>query len=121
MLNYNPTLKPIRVDRFRVSSGGLFEPPKELDYRKLGMVSAVKDQGRVCGSCWAFTTAAQYESLFLKYTKTEYDFSEQHVLQCTLRGNCDGGFPNDALKILTRTGLRLEQEYPYKENHTYYE
>ena len=120
MLNYRPTEKNISVDRFRVSSGSRFDPPEELDYRKLGMVTPVKDQGRVCGSCWAFTTAAQYESLFLKYTKTEYDLSEQHVLQCTLQSNCDGGFPNDALKTFTRTGLPLEKDYPYKADHTFY-
>ena len=91
----------------------------DIDWVSKGMVSPIKNQGQ-CGSCWAFTTAAQYESLFLKYTKTEYDLSEQHVLQCTLQSNCDGGFPNDALKTFTRTGLPLEKDYPYKANHTFY-
>jgi len=35
--------------------------PSKIDWRKLGVVSAVKDQ-RKCGSCWTFSTSGCLES-----------------------------------------------------------
>jgi C1A family cysteine protease len=40
--------------------------PGALDYRSMGKVSPVKDQSQ-CGSCWAFSTTAMYESLIMIY------------------------------------------------------
>lgn len=78
--------------------------PSSLDYRAMGKVSDVKNQGQ-CGSCWAFATTGHYESLLLLKTNVEYDLAEQYVLDCTSGGSCDGGIPEDALNMLTNTGI----------------
>ena len=64
MLNYNPCFNttsvrhsPIVPQRRALQN---IQLPLELDYRKYGMVSSAKDQGRNCGCCWAFSTTAQY-------------------------------------------------------------
>ncbi len=38
--------------------------PNSLNYNALGKVTAVRDQKK-CGSCWAFSTTAVYESQML--------------------------------------------------------
>jgi C1A family cysteine protease len=45
------------------------------------MVTSVKYQG-LCGSCWAFTSAAVMESNFLIRKNWNLDISEQHILDC---------------------------------------
>ena len=44
------------------SSGGT-GLPASIDWRSKGVVSAVRDQGQ-CGSCWAFATTANAESVW---------------------------------------------------------
>lgn len=78
--------------------------PASLDYRAMGKVSPVKDQGQ-CGDCWAFSTTGLYESLLLMQTNTEYDLAEQYVLDCTSGSSCNGGYPKDALDMFTQTGI----------------
>ena len=39
-------------------------PPLQVDWRTENKVSAVKNQGS-CGSCWAFTATALYESILM--------------------------------------------------------
>jgi C1A family cysteine protease len=85
----------------------------------MGKVSDVKDQGQ-CGDCWAFATTGLYESLLLIQQNQNYDLAEQYVLDCTSGSSCNGGIPNDALKMFTQTGIPQESAYPYKQQNNYY-
>jgi C1A family cysteine protease len=38
--------------------------PIEVDWRALGKVSSIKNQG-VCGACWVFAATAIYESILM--------------------------------------------------------
>ncbi len=52
--------------------------PRSVDWRKDGIVSAVKDQG-YCGSCWAFASTAVVESHVAKATGMLFDLSVEQV------------------------------------------
>lgn len=58
--------------------------PTSFDWRDLGIITSIKDQGN-CGACWAFVTAAHAESLLIKQGRfnASIDLSERYLLQCT--------------------------------------
>jgi cathepsin L len=86
----------------------------ELDYRKMGRVSRVKDQGS-CGSCWAFATTGALESV-LAARGTPILLSEQNLVDCSRRyGNngCSGGLMDRALRYVRDHGIMSSASYPY--------
>jgi len=58
--------------------------PARYDYRELGYVTPVKNQGEK-NSCWAFATNAAIESSILKTTNKSYDFSENIIFNSMLK------------------------------------
>lgn len=95
---------------------------KAWDWRAEGKVTPVKQQGS-CGSCWAFTTAAAFESSYLIQNNKSIDMSEQQIVNCSRAGSCaSGGWPGDAFDYLlmkgpTSSGSRSgidESVEPYK-------
>lgn len=91
--------------------------PESLDWRDMGMVTPVKDQG-TCGSCWAFSAIAALESSSAIHGKEHklHNFSEQELVDCSGDyGNmgCGGGFMDNAFKYLMKYGAEGEKSYPY--------
>jgi len=61
--------------------------PANVDWRKEGKVSPVKDQGQ-CGSCWAFSTTGSLEAVGAIQGSGLESFSEQQLVDCsTTEGN----------------------------------
>ena len=91
--------------------------PASVDWRSMGVVTPVKNQGN-CGSCWAFSTAAAMESHWAIVTKQGLpSLSEQQLVDCAGNFNnngCDGGLPSQAFQYIQQAGgLTTETQYPY--------
>ncbi|XP_054835548.1 procathepsin L-like [Eublepharis macularius] len=90
--------------------------PKEVDWRKKGYVTRVKDQGN-CGSCWAFSATGALEGLHFKVTKQLVSLSEQNLIDCSEKfrnRGCRGGNASRAfLYVQHNGGINSEQTYPY--------
>jgi cathepsin F len=89
--------------------------PVNFDWRTKGAVGVVKNQGS-CGSCWAFSTIANAEGQYkIKYGKL-LNFSEQHLLDCSGAGTCNGGTIQSAMTYINNIKrLSINSQYPYKQ------
>jgi C1A family cysteine protease len=90
--------------------------PASLDWTTQGVVSSVRDQGK-CGSCWAFATTANAESVWAISTGKLIDMSEELLVDCAtgvgyLNMGCNGGNPDSAFKYMIQNGQCTEASYP---------
>ncbi|XP_075425940.1 cathepsin W isoform X2 [Ascaphus truei] len=89
-------------------------PPSTCDWRKRGVISTVKHQGKTCRSCWAFATVGNIEAQWgiLGLPK---NLSVQQLIDCGQCGDgCNGGDTWDAfMTVLRQGGLAREDKYPY--------
>jgi len=104
---------------FESSNIDVSELPSEVDWRRKGAVTPVKDQGR-CGSCWAFAASETVESMWQIATGNLVELSEQHILDCTPNpnhcggtGGCQGATVELAYDMVKLNGLASEWTYPY--------
>lgn len=104
---------------FSGSGAGL---PASVDWRQKGVVNPVRDQGQ-CGSCWAFATTANAESVWAISRGQLLDLSEEFLVDCAtgvgyFNMGCNGGQPDSAFKYMINNGQCTEASYPYKAGTT---
>lgn len=93
--------------------------PLDVDWRTLGAVTPVKDQGQ-CGSCWSFSTTGSLEGAYFVSTGVLQSFSEQELVSCDnlkhggTNLGCNGGNVEPTLNWVGKQGgICREQDYPY--------
>merc|ERR1712080_581551 len=95
--------------------------PDEVDWRKEGVVTQVRDQG-ACGSCWAFASVSVMASYAAIRNRTHklVELSPQHIVSCTPNelqcggsGGCGGSIEPLAFTYASLFGVATEEDYPY--------
>jgi len=91
----------------------LLNTDAHFDWRDMGGVTPVKDQGG-CGSCWDFAATGAFEAAYLIAEDTVLDLSEQQVLSCNDgESGCGGGWMSDAYNLFISHGAIDEPCMPY--------
>jgi len=122
------------VHRYTIPNYNKNYTNQSVDWRSLGYVTDVKDQGQ-CGSCWAFSAIGTMEGAWFKKSGNLVSLSEQDIVDCvTGCDGCGGGWPymaidwvlNHSSSNLTRhnnsyysndtnnSGVDTELSYPYE-------
>jgi len=93
--------------------------PDNVDWRKLGAVTEVKNQLQYdfCGSCWAFAAVGALEGQYYRKSGKSVSLSVQQLVECSFDyGNvgCSGGWPENGFQYLVENGgIETERNYPY--------
>eukprot|EP01087_Luapelamoeba_hula_P008213 TRINITY_DN203_c0_g1_i1.p1 TRINITY_DN203_c0_g1~~TRINITY_DN203_c0_g1_i1.p1 ORF type:complete len:323 (-),score=38.21 TRINITY_DN203_c0_g1_i1:201-1169(-) len=90
------------------------ELPALFDWRNKGVVTPVYNQGQ-CGSCWAFSTTENIESMWALAGNSLTQLSMQQIVDCdTSDDGCNGGDPPTAYQyVQSAGGLEAYSSYPY--------
>jgi len=88
--------------------------PPSFDWGSRGVVTGVYNQGS-CGSCWAFSTTENVESMWAIKGHGLDNLSMQQLVDCdTMSNGCGGGNPPNAFQYLIQTGGQESYgAYPY--------
>ncbi|CAF1617162.1 unnamed protein product [Rotaria magnacalcarata] len=88
-----------------------------IDWRKVGYVTPVQDQG-ACGSSWAFADIGTLEGQHVAQTKELVTLSVQNLVDCSDDfGNfgCKGGVTDFAFQYIeANEGIDTKTSYPYE-------
>jgi hypothetical protein len=106
--------KKLREAKKLSAPGAACDPAaKKFSWRDAKVVTPIRDQG-ICGSCWAFSAAASYESSYALVNGKMVDVSEQDLLDCSPEANCLGNWVQNAYDRLIDPGAATERARPYK-------
>jgi len=115
---------PIPSGNFTIKSKPAKDLPAEVDWRKQGVITDVKNQGQ-CGSCWAFCTTEMIESYAGIATGSTPELSSQQVTSCTPNplscggtGGCMGSIAQLGYTYIQLFGHVTEEDYPYTSGTT---
>jgi cathepsin F len=89
--------------------------PTTFDWRNNGSVlTPVKNQEQ-CGSCWAFSTTENIESVWALAGNKLVSLAPQQIVDCdTTDDGCNGGDTTTAYEYVIKAGgLEPETDYPY--------
>jgi len=89
--------------------------PESFDWRNAGVVTGVYNQGQ-CGSCWAFSTTENIESMWARAGRGLTNLAMQQLVDCDHNGDygCGGGNPPNAYAYLIGAGGQDSySSYPY--------
>lgn len=82
ILGYKPELKRLVKNAKTFEANPRVQVPEEIDWRKKGAVTPIKDQAQ-CGSCWAFSATGSMEGAYFNKYGTLKSFSEQQLVDCS--------------------------------------
>lgn len=115
----NKAVKPIKRDDlpgvYVLTKVSKFEGSDTVSDWSGTLTTSVKDQG-YCGSCWAFSTAAQIETDAIRSNllTTSDDLSIQQLISCdSYDMGCDGGWTELGMEYVMENGIELDADYPY--------
>jgi len=99
-------------------TGAAHKAPTDVaDVDWTDMWDSVKNQGQ-CGSCWAFSATAAFESRYVLAHGTKHTdklYSEQELVDCEPQSDgCNGGLMDYAFEYLKANAFCTEDQYPYK-------
>lgn len=98
------------------SSPSSYNSSNTVNWVSRGFVTPIRNQGG-CGSCWAFSSVAAIESMYLMSGRgnvSTLDLSEQQVVSCvTSSYGCSGGYLNQGLDYFKSSPVDKDPLWPY--------
>ncbi|KAI4876596.1 hypothetical protein NFI96_034275 [Prochilodus magdalenae] len=120
---FSGCMGPLNVTKTRSATVDLRQAektdlPTEVDWRRAGYVTPVKNQQKHCDSCWAFSATGALEGQIFRKIRKLISLSEQQLVDCSKdfgNNGCQRGWPHKAFEYIIYTGgLETENTYPYQ-------
>ncbi|KAM0941074.1 putative actinidain [Dioscorea sansibarensis] len=103
----------IELDESDDHSFKVTNTPNSIDWRDLGAVTPVQNQGK-CFSCWAFAVLATVEAINQIKTGDLISLSKQQLVDCHKR-SCQAHYLHQTYEyIIKKGGVDTEKDYPYQ-------